>query len=134
MDKYKALREKIVKKIVVDTAIPKDTVNLIIDYQSRTLVKAFTTPKILTVEISGFGTFRFSEALIKRHVRKMLLMKKNGRVELEKEGLTKKRCNFLVNMTGRVDGEIEMLINKVGDELGADLRRMEEQANSPQEA
>ena len=134
MDKYKALRDQIVKKIVVDTAIPKDVINLVIDYQSRKMVEALVSPGIFTVELSGFGVFKFSPTLVKRHFKLLLLMLKNGRKELDEKELTVKRCNFLVNMVRNAGEDVGLLIKKAGDELGADLRRMAEQTDSPEEA
>lgn len=57
MDNLK-LRRDIVMKIVVETAIPEDVVNKIVEHQFKGVVKAIGTQS--SVEMSGFGKFIFN--------------------------------------------------------------------------
>lgn len=59
-------KKEIIKKIVVDTAIPEDVISDVLSFAFSKAVKAFKTGD--SVELSGFGKFVFNPHSAKKYL------------------------------------------------------------------
>lgn len=59
-------KKEIIKKIVVDTAIPEDVISDVLSFAFSKAIKAFKTGN--SVELSGFGKFVFNPHSAKKYL------------------------------------------------------------------
>ena len=68
MDDMPALRRMLIRKMVVDMAIPEKTIEQVIAHEFDGVVKALARHK--SVEISGFGKFQMKDGIVKKEIKK----------------------------------------------------------------
>jgi len=67
MDDMPALRRMLIRKMVVDMAIPEKTIEQVISHEFDGVVKALA--KYRSVEISGLGKFEMRDGILKKEVK-----------------------------------------------------------------
>ena len=110
-------KKEIIKKIVVDTAIPEDVISDVLSFAFSKALKAFKTGR--SVELSGFGKFVFNQYSARRHLpsleSSLVIMKKRREDNMHLPKLTE----YLNIMISQKEKEIEDLKSKMDDKLEA---------------
>lgn len=108
------LRQQLIKKMVVDMAIPQSTIEAVISHQFQSAVKAMESN--FSVEISGFGRFTYNK---KRALKMITTNDRNLRdlnAELASEDISPTRKLKVEMKIGIISSYREMIVKKIGYE------------------
>jgi nucleoid DNA-binding protein len=112
IDKTK-LKKVLLTRTAIKTNKSESLVEEILDFAHRDAVSQFAAAK--RIEISGFGTFYFSQNKAKKRLVKLESMKKAIQKKLEK-AITETKITFFNSQIERIDEEREMIKCKIEDE------------------
>ena len=84
----KSTKEKIVSKVAEELQFPEEVVESVIAWSYKKANQAATTNK--EIEISGLGTFKLSQAKVKRRLEKLQGAYDNSTDQVIKEGIMQK--------------------------------------------
>jgi len=93
-----SIKSFLIRKLAVDIIVPEKIIEQVVDHQFNSIMNALSTRKE-TVEISGFGTFKFNEKKAIKRMTKFLSQKALYSSYLEDETITPtKRRNISMRL------------------------------------
>ncbi len=124
-----SVKDFLIRKMMVDLAIPQSTISLVIDHQFSGALQAMQ--KNDSVEISGFGKFLFKTPIAYKYLKNLEKMFDLCSKELE-NGPTEERAKTLKRILGTLSGSIELVQKRLDEKskLGTCNRGMEESSDS----
>jgi hypothetical protein len=111
-----SIKAFLIRKLSTDILIPEHIVELVISHQFTTALNALSDANIKSVEISGFGVFKFHERKAVWTMEKYLKFEKTLEDRINDESLSERKRKSSALMLATLRTNIELLKPRLNNE------------------